>query len=112
MDFSQRRKVGFRGAFEFDNKRILLASEGQIKILAYFQHVDGSNLLEAIKTQRQTRSKSPIGSHHAGKQGTAKQSSDQILNTEQMSVKSSSKSNQKSRSAMRNEPSERKNGGS
>ena len=36
IDFAQRRKIGFRGAFEFDNKRILLASETKIKILAYF----------------------------------------------------------------------------
>ena len=36
LDFSQRRKVGFRGAFEFDTKRILIANESHIKILAYF----------------------------------------------------------------------------
>jgi len=35
VDFSQRRKIGFRGAFEFDNKRIMIASEKQIKILAF-----------------------------------------------------------------------------
>ena len=36
LDFSQRRKVGFRGAFEFDTKRILIANESHVKVLAYF----------------------------------------------------------------------------
>ena len=44
VDFSQRRRVGFRGAFEFDNKRIMLASRNQIRILAYFQNVDAVGL--------------------------------------------------------------------
>ena len=44
VDFSQRRRVGFRGAFEFDNKQIMLASRNQIRILAYFQNVDAVGL--------------------------------------------------------------------
>ena len=36
IDFAQRRKVGFRGAFEFDKKRVLLASSTEIRILGYF----------------------------------------------------------------------------
>jgi len=35
LGFSQRRYVGFRKHFEFDKKRILLASEHSLKILGY-----------------------------------------------------------------------------
>ena len=35
IDFSQRRKEGFRGKPEFDNKRILIANETSIKVFAY-----------------------------------------------------------------------------
>lgn len=59
IDFSQRRKVGFRGAFEFDNKRIMLASESQIKILAFFQGINGDKLLDMAENSMYVRSKSP-----------------------------------------------------
>ena len=56
IDFAQRRKIGFRGAFEFDNKRLLLASETKIKILAYFQNMDHDKVLDNLTS----RSKSPM----------------------------------------------------
>lgn len=59
IDFSQRRKIGFRGAFEFDNKRILLASDSQIKILAFFQGINGDKLLDMAENNLFVRSKSP-----------------------------------------------------
>ena len=44
VDFSQRRKVGFRGAFEFENKHIMIASQSQVRILVYFQNFDATSL--------------------------------------------------------------------
>ena len=36
MDFSQRRREGFRQRPEFDNKRVLIADKKTIKIIAYY----------------------------------------------------------------------------
>lgn len=49
VDFSQRRKIGFRGAFEFENKHIMVASQSQIRILAYFQNIDAISLENTIQ---------------------------------------------------------------
>ena len=35
MDFSQRKKAGFRNRFEFDKKRIFVADDRNIKVLGY-----------------------------------------------------------------------------
>ena len=35
LSFSQRKFIGFRQRFEFDNKRILLASQNRITLLGY-----------------------------------------------------------------------------
>lgn len=35
ISFSQKRFVGFRDLYEFEKKRVLVASENQIKVLAY-----------------------------------------------------------------------------
>ena len=48
IDFSQRRRVGFRGAFEFDSKHIMLANEAEIRILAYMPAVDGSSIQRSL----------------------------------------------------------------
>lgn len=64
VDFSQRRKIGFRGAFEFENKHIMIASASQIRILAYFQNIDAVSLENTIQERQQiknsNRSVSPI----------------------------------------------------
>ena len=35
LSFSQKRFVGFRDLYEFEKKRVLVASENQIRVLAY-----------------------------------------------------------------------------
>jgi hypothetical protein len=37
IDFSQRRFLGFRNRFEFDKKRILLASNSMLTVMGYDQ---------------------------------------------------------------------------
>lgn len=69
FDFSQRRKVGFRGAYEFDNKRLLVASDHKIKIYAYIKSLDGNRLLQAADKERMHRSKSPFVSPLRGVEG-------------------------------------------
>ena len=36
IDFSQRRREGFRRSAEFDNKRVMIANHKTIKIIAYY----------------------------------------------------------------------------
>lgn len=64
MGFSQRRRVGFRGAFEFDSKHIMIASESEIRILAYMPAIDAASVerrLDNLNTQtnRTQTTKSP-----------------------------------------------------
>ena len=63
LDFSQRRRVGFRGAFEFDSKHIMIASDSEIRILAYLPAIDATSVQKTIKTKGSlsSRSKSPNG---------------------------------------------------
>ena len=44
VDFSQRRRIGFREAFEFDNKSIILASKDEVRFLSFFPNSDSSKL--------------------------------------------------------------------
>lgn len=37
VSFSQRRYIGFRNRFEFDKKRLLVASQNEISIVGYDQ---------------------------------------------------------------------------
>ena len=65
IDFSQRRKIGFRGAFEFDNKRLAIASEKEIKILAFFHDVDANQLQDVAEMRKQARSRSPFNASNS-----------------------------------------------
>ena len=40
LSFSQRKFIGFRQRFEFDQKRILLASQNRITLLGYHPQVE------------------------------------------------------------------------
>jgi hypothetical protein len=59
MDFSQRRREGFRQRPEFDNKRVLIADKKTIKIIAYYD-VDVSQLDLRTKVTIFQRAK-PLG---------------------------------------------------
>ena len=67
MDFSQRRREGFRQRPEFDNKRVLIADKKTIKIIAYYDvdvsQLDLSTLQDKsndISASKAPRSKSPL----------------------------------------------------
>jgi hypothetical protein len=51
MSFSQRRKKGFRNAFEFDHKRVLVADEKQLQVFGFSEQISSLSDPNAVKDQ-------------------------------------------------------------
>ena len=51
MAFSQRRSKGFRNAFEFDHKRVLVADENQIQVFGFSEQNTSVNDLNVKNGQ-------------------------------------------------------------
>jgi hypothetical protein len=50
MAFSQRRIKGFRNAFEFDRKRVMVADENQISVFGFTETNSSIQEIAASKT--------------------------------------------------------------